>query len=602
MGGFFRKAATAGVHMKLAVVSDDGQEASSRAWATLLECAGVPYELIALGDRSDRQRLVAAHRQGMFQGMIVVSGDVLGRNLSRGEHAALRASERTFGTRRLIACASPAPVWGLRPASAAGPLDGTTASVTTAGRRLFSYLRGPVAFDAGSWAQPGLPASPHTFETLLATGSGAALLGIHRTDDGRQEMVALFAVNAAQGHAQLLRPGLLRWLTRGTYLGYERVYLPLHIDDVLLANGAWDTSRHGTDVSADACRRMAPADAAHAADWSRSRALQLDLVCNGRGTEQRTTANLGAPDPLLEALRRETGAFRWINHTYGHLDLDDAAQETIGAQISLNAAWARDAGIALEPSVLITGAHSGLANLATDPPRATNPAFAAALGAHGVRFVASDASRPYPVDGGGLADDVLAPGTPFMVGDALAVPRHPSVLPFDAVTADEALDRLRTQSDVSPSVTWAEVLAAEAGRIVTTMLSNDPRPHYFHQSNLIGARAGLLYGLIDAVLHRYHAAVNGQMPVLQPAFADIGGLLARWSNWQAAVRDGSVAARRHGRRVIISNQSDAALSVPLTGCAVGDRYAGTRSGWISAGPGETRVGIEPEGLIQTPPQ
>ncbi|MFL5862961.1 MAG: hypothetical protein ACJ780_19665 [Solirubrobacteraceae bacterium] len=586
--------------MKLAVVSDDGQEPSVRAWTILLDRAGVPYELLAVGDRSDRRRLVAAHRRGMFHGLIAVSGDVLGRNLGRSEHAALRAAERTFGTRRLIGCASPAPAWGLRAAAAAGPLDGTTASLTSVGRRLFSYLRGPVAFDAGSWAQPGLPASPHTFETLLANDSGAALLGIHQTDDGRQEMVALFAINAAQGHAQLLRPGLLRWLTRGTYLGCERVYLPLHIDDVLLANGAWDISQHSTDVSPRACRRMAPADAAHAADWSRSRALRLDLVCNGRGSDEGTAASAGLVDPLLEALRRESGAFRWINHTYGHLDLDDADQETIGAQISLNTAWARNAGIALEPSVLVTGAHSGLANLAANPPRATNPAFAAALGAHGVRFVASDASRPYPVNGGGLADDVLAPGTPFVIGDALAIPRHPSVLPFDAVTVDEALDRLRGQPGVSPLVTWAEVLAAEARRIVTTMLGNDPRPHYFHQSNLMGGEAGLLYGLIDAVLHHYHAAVNEQMPVLQPAFAEVGGLLTRWSSWQAAVREGSVSARRHGRRVTISNQGDAALAVPLTGCAVGDHYAGTRSGWVTAGPGETPLATEPQRLMRTP--
>jgi hypothetical protein len=57
---------------------------------------------------------------------------------------------------------------------------------------------------------------------------------IHRRRDGREEDGQTFDANADQAQAHLLRRGQLEWVTRGTYLGHQRSYLLLQIDDVLL--------------------------------------------------------------------------------------------------------------------------------------------------------------------------------------------------------------------------------------------------------------------------------------------------------------------------------------------------------------------------------
>lgn len=94
-------------------------------------------------------------------------------------------------------------------------------------------------------------------------------------------MVQTFDANADQAQAHLLRRGELEWVTRGTYLGHQRSYLWLQIDDVLLPNHGWDPDAHAIDRDLGATIRMTPEDATHAADWARARGLRLDLVTNG---------------------------------------------------------------------------------------------------------------------------------------------------------------------------------------------------------------------------------------------------------------------------------------------------------------------------------
>ena len=48
------------------------------------------------------------------------------------------------------------------------------------------------------------------------------------------------ASNENQSQAQLLRHGELNWVTRGVFLGYQRNYLELQVDDLFLGDDAWD--------------------------------------------------------------------------------------------------------------------------------------------------------------------------------------------------------------------------------------------------------------------------------------------------------------------------------------------------------------------------
>ena len=52
------------------------------------------------------------------------------------------------------------------------------------------------------------------------------------------------ASNQFQSHNQALRHGMLNWVTRGVFLGYQRNYLGLDVDDVFLPDDKWDPATH----------------------------------------------------------------------------------------------------------------------------------------------------------------------------------------------------------------------------------------------------------------------------------------------------------------------------------------------------------------------
>ncbi len=580
--------------MKVLLLGATGDEPSFRTWQAALSREGTPHVAIALSD--ERRPIVLADELGRacFQALILATGELREQSLSSSQCRALEQLEREFGIRRLIAYAYPHSMHGLQSPVWAGPLDGVSGTLTPSGQRVFPYLRSKVLIDAGSWGYLAHPLSDERFETLVAAPDGSALVGIHRHADGREEMVQTFAANPGQTQSQLLRHGQLAWVTRGTYLGYERNYLSLHVDDVLLPNRASSVAADAIDSGPSALIRMSARDASRAARWSRAQRLRLDLVCNGAGSERHAREIGVKQDPLLAALLSERDAFGWINHTYEHIMLDDAPRATIEAEIARNVAWARRVGIELERGALVTGGHTGLADLAAVPPHGENPELAAALHAQGIRFIACDASRPYPVHPRDPDGPRWPAGTPFAVGSATAIPRYPTALAWNVATEQQALDAIRSPAHGDPPSSWDEVVSGEARRILAALMSNDPRPHYFHQSNLVGGgeRGGLLCALIDAVLDPYRALIAPDVPILQPTLREIGALLLRWTAWRAALAAGSITGYADESQVTIVNSASTALEVPLSGTQLGTEYGGTRSGWLQAAPGETVVPLD----------
>jgi hypothetical protein len=586
------------IEMRVLLLATTGDEPSFRAWKVALNREGVPFEAVVLGRGRTRRPssrfghlLTAGVGRSRFQALILATGDVFDQAMSRGEREDLDALARDFGLRRLIAYVYPSAEYGLRGPARAGPLHGVNAELSPSGRRIFPYLCGTVPIEAGSWGYLAPPLSAESFETLMVGPEGSALLGIRRHRDGREDMVQTYDSNPDQVQTQLLRHGQLAWLTRGSYLGCERNYLSLQIDDILLANHSWNVATHQTDRHPPGLIRMSATDAMHAASWSRARGMRLDLACNGGGSESYLLEHGSQVDPLLRALQAERETFGWINHTYDHVNLDEASRTEIETQIERNLHWAHSKGLELEPGTLVTGEHSGLANLAVTPPRGGNPQLDAALQSRGIRHLACDASRPYPMHAQDPEGPRWPPGAPFAVGPALAVPRHPTAVPYDASTAAQALDRHRHEAAGIAPVSWKQVLLAEATRMFAVLMGNDPRPHYFHQSNLAGADkdGGIFYGLIDTLLNLYRSLFAPNAPLVQPTLAETGWLLAREGAWRAALAADSVGGYVEGPTVTVVNRTPASLEVPLSGTEVGADYGGTRSGWIRVQPGETVV-------------
>lgn len=580
--------------MRLLLLGLTGAEPAFVAWAQWLDHAGVPFDAVSL--RSVTEPLVIVDRDGhpRFQGVILAESGLIEVALEPAQRAALEQLESQLGLRRLTAYAVPGPDHGLCAASWSGPMDDMEPRLTPAGREAFPYLRGPLPVDPGSWAYLAEPVSADRFQILVAGAEQRALVGVHRHPDGREEMVQMFSANPAHAQGQILRRGQVAWLTRGTYLGHDRHYLSVHIDDVLMANHSWDVRAHRSNPGPEHSIRMRPQDARRAAGWCRRHGLRLDLACNGAGSSGYPAPSGPGADPLLAALLAERGAFGWVNHTYRHLNLDGASRAEIEAEIADNVRWAAEVGITLEPAALITGAHTGLANLAATPAQEENPHLAAALRAQGVRYVACDASRAYPLRDGGSPRPPLAPGLPFSVGEAFAIPRHPTILPHDAATPAQVLDRLRAEGAAGVS-SFAQIIRREARRMFGLVISNDPRPHYFHQSNLVSAgddsdpeaAPALAIALLDAVLDRYRTYVIDAVDLLQPTMGEIGDLLLRLQRWRALMADGQVGAYAQPGQVTVVNASAGAVDVPVTGTSAGEDYAFLSSEWVTVPPGTT---------------
>jgi hypothetical protein len=386
------------VDMKVLLLSADGTEPGFGAWQAELDREGVPYDtFVAYSGQTRRATLTDATLadyatdHARYQAVILASGD-LGHNvtnpggsvsylsaLSDAEWSALAKFERTFGIRQLSDYTAPAPAHGLNVVGGAAQ-DGVVATLTDTGKLAFPYLKGPVQIAnddpvaAETFGYPATPVNGADWQTLLAAPNGTAFLGIYtHPDDGRQEMVMTVASNQFQNQNQLLRHGMLNWVTRGVFLGYQRNYLELQVDDLFLGDDAWVPAQHETSFDPAQASRMTAADVNQAIAWSRAHGLRLDMVFNGGGSEQYAADN--GSDPLAAAFRNTSvrSAFGYVNHTYDHANIDCSTASFVTREITDNVAWANRHSLPITASEVVTGEHSGLANARPGNPGTIDP-------------------------------------------------------------------------------------------------------------------------------------------------------------------------------------------------------------------------------------
>src|SRR4051794_8441023 len=383
------------VDLRVLLISADGSEPGFGAWKAALDREGVPYDTLVATQAaplSDAQLADYGADHARYQGVILAGGD-LGAAVtnpdattsflsafSDAEWATLAKFERTFGIRQVSDYTAPSPAHGLLAVPGA-TTDGQVGTLTAAGHAAFPYLKDTVAIadddpnTAETFGYAAKPADPAAWQTLLAgPAADTAFLGIYtHPDDGREEMVMTVASNQFQNHNQLLRDGMLNWVTRGVFLGYARNYLELDVDDVFLPDDKWDAAANVTDYRPEAAIRMTGADVANAVAWEHQTGLRMNLVYNMGGV---TEFDGGDLLPALQANRNE---FRWINHTLQHPNLDCSTTGYITNQITANQAQFNaqiGPGLAAglnNPSELVTGEHSGLANTRPGNPGTLDP-------------------------------------------------------------------------------------------------------------------------------------------------------------------------------------------------------------------------------------
>jgi hypothetical protein len=436
-----------------------------------------------------------------------------------------------------------------------------TANLTTAGKVVFPYLKGPIPVDAGTWGYQSTPASGAQFQTLVSGPANSAVLGIHKLADGRENMVSTIDMNQYNLHNNLLRHGMLSWVTRGVFLGTERNYMTVHVDDLFLSSNRWDPKTHAEDEINTI--RMTSGDVTRSVLWSALNGFRIDMLFNASGSDA-----AGSRDRLTQAMLLYKSRFGWINHTYSGEPNNDTSYAHLVNDIQKNISWAKARGITINPTELLFDQHSGF----------NNPNMPAAIARTGVKWIGDDNSR-FPQQ--------------RAWGTALSVPRHPSNIYYNAATKAEMLDEYNhlylppslggvcqdsaTTTCFSKPATWNEYVDREAGMMLRHLLGNDPRPHYVHQANLAGD--GILFLVMNEVLKRYRAYFKPA--VVQPTQTGSGQIIQTQAKWEAAADQ--VEAYTQNGKVHIRSSASTPVQVPVAGVAagLGAAYGGLVSGWTS---------------------
>ena len=276
---------------------------------------------------------------------------------------------------------------------------------------------------------------------------------------------------------------------------------------------------------------------------------------------------------------------------------------------------------------------------AVEGPWEQNPYFTPALEAVGIKVVGDDASKVYPNPpddqfgiGATYTGATYAAGQAFTDGTAQVAPRHPVNIYYNASTEAQEVDEYNTLYEppslggqcVASSTTTCETAPATFADIVDSvvsgmmqnMLSNDPRPSYVHQTNIMGQPPagpatsgtppttadttgdGLLYSVLNPLLAQYNSYFSPLTPYQQPTLGAIGAVLAEQTAWSSALAAGTVTASESNGTVTVADSGPAAIEVPITaptgttvnGAAFGQAYGGTLSGWTQvAGSGSTTL-------------
>jgi hypothetical protein len=392
------------IDMKVLVLGTSATDPNLVSWQAALKREGVPFETIVtsaghtpITAATLSSTLPTGTQEAKYQAVIVsvaalpVCAETCTSTLSPTEWTALEEYEQAFNVRQLTGDIFPSATYGLNPPSFSGEFPkGVQGTLTTEGNAVFPYLKGPVTMDnPGTYGYEATPLATQvagaSFAPLLTGPGGSALAGIYTHPNGIQELVETFNQNANQLQAELLRHGALDWVTRGVYFGDQRNYYEANIDDNFLSDDSWNMTTHATDFTPANALREVPTDVTFAANWAKEHNFRIDMLFNGGGSEQYAAEH--GPDLLLAAFQANKSSFGWVNHTWDHpnIDVGCATQSYIEAELNQNNSWSasalgltqlKEATAAFgnnNPGVIVTGEHSGLANLIPGNPGAVDP-------------------------------------------------------------------------------------------------------------------------------------------------------------------------------------------------------------------------------------
>ena len=340
------------------------------------------------------------------------------------------------------------------------------------------------------------------------------------TNAGSTYLTLTFDSNQNMLHAMVLGYDLVKWVTKGMFLGAKKAYLSPQVDDVFIPDdlydkqvtGCYPTTSFSSDpvlnFAADPCPtlRITSTDLQALYNWQtklnaqpQTAGFRTTLAFNGVGTVPESQGgDQPNGDTLVPAAETLAGYFDWISHTYDHPNLDcyslsatntcvpaTLAQAT--SEIAQNVATVKNFnpnGLGFDALSMVTPEVSGLAN----------PNFIQAAYSNGVRYLVSDTSKtgiPGPNQG---IINALNPAI-------LEVPRYPTNIFYNVFAPTAGVAGSETDeynllygpgglcvtlgfTCFASNQTYAQILDTESNSLLSYMLKGYANPSMYHQTNL----------------------------------------------------------------------------------------------------------------------
>ncbi|MCP2323156.1 hypothetical protein HDA40_001663 [Hamadaea flava] len=543
--------ATAKVALRALVVATTSDDFGVPTWTSTLDQVGAAYDVLYTATTPlAGTTLVRPDGTGKYNAILLTStmllysdGGGYTAGLTGDEWNLLWAYERDYGVRQVSLYGS----YGSWPedyclrARTEGSVGDTalTATLTTDGAAALDYLN-PAA---------NIPIlQSYVYRNQLAAGCaaqpvlqiGSDVVGVRSTStDGRERMTLTFTSNQYLLQARLLTYGLFRWASKDLFLGDQRHYLNIDVDDWFNTS---DEMLPNGQLNSDPGYQMSGHDAYNAylrqtglrSSYPLASQLTFGMAING-GDANLTAASqcypTGGINRLTSTTRCLRNNFRWINHTLTHPKMNSTPYATNVAEISQNLTVAQRLGLPVDRTVLKTPEYSGLgvynpdATNDVDPPtdfglNASNPDLLRAATDLGVKYLHGNMSFPshQPPCFNCVIAHPMAPNLSI-------VPDWPTNIAYFSTTPDE--ETYFYNSFYGPNgkfpywstnLTYSQIIAYETDQALLRLAAGSSYTTTFHIGNLrdYGSGQTLLTDWAQQLLAKYSSYYS--VPVLSPGW------------------------------------------------------------------------------------
>jgi hypothetical protein len=529
--------ATDQVAVRALVLGVDASDFGVPTWKAMLDRTGAAYDVVyAASTPLTTDSLVGADGVGRYNAILLTNSMLLQPDfvsaLDGNEWNLLWAYERDYKVRQ-VALYSSHGTWPEDYCTRAGTeasvgATGISATLTTAGAGVFDQLRTSARIPI---------VESYVYRTTIAAGCsatpilqvGTSVLGVMSTStDGRERAALTFSSNQHLMQSHLLTYGLFRWASKGLYLGEQRHFLNVDVDDWFNSSDHLYTDGHietdpGFSMSAHDAYNVYLQQLLLQLKYPLAMGFKFNMAYNGGDanlTARSACYPTGGTAQLTATTRCLRSQFNWINHTLTHPEMNSTSYATSLAEINNNLTVAAQLGLAVDRTVLKTGEYSGLGVYNPNPDDDLNPPTDFGLMASNGEFLraAKDAGVKYLHGNMSFASHQPAcfncAITHPMQPELSIVPDWPTNIAYHVTNAAE--ETYFYNSFYGPNgkfpywstnLTYAQLLDYEAGIGLAHVATGSVYSHTLHISNLrdYGSGRTLATDWTNAVMSKYSA-------------------------------------------------------------------------------------------------